>query len=294
MVQVARCDPETTAAVLVEAIPYIRRFSGAVVVVKVGGAALASAAEDGGSMLGGFAQDVVLARSVGMLPVVVHGGGPQIGDLMKRLGKTPEFVEGHRVTDAETLDIARMVLVGKVNRDIVGALNVHAPLAVGLSGEDGGFIVATERDPSLGFVGDVESVDPVLLRHLLSEGLIPVVATIASGSSGQAYNVNADAVAGAIAESLGATKLVYLTDVSGVRSDPADEASALSRVTAEDLEALINDGSITGGMLPKVLSIARAVRRGVAAGHILDGRVPHALLVELFTDSGVGTMVTAP
>jgi len=294
MVQVARRDPETTAAVLVEAIPYIRRFSGAVVVVKVGGAALASAAEDGGSMLGGFAQDVVLARSVGMLPVVVHGGGPQIGDLMKRLGKTPEFVEGHRVTDAETLDIARMVLVGKVNRDIVGALNVHAPLAVGLSGEDGGFIVATERDPSLGFVGDVESVDPVLLRHLLSEGLIPVVATIASGSSGQAYNVNADAVAGAIAESLGATKLVYLTDVSGVRSDPADEASALSRVTAEDLEALINDGSITGGMLPKALSIARAVRKGVAAGHILDGRVPHALLVELFTDSGVGTMVTAP
>lgn len=288
----ARRDPETTASVLVEAIPYIRRFSGAVVVVKVGGAALVESA-DSSPMLGGFAQDVVLARSVGMLPVVVHGGGPQIGELMARLGKTPEFFEGHRVTDAETLDIARMVLVGKVNRDIVGALNVHAPLAVGLSGEDGGFIVATERDPSLGFVGDVESVDPELLRHLLREGLVPVVATIASGISGQAYNVNADAVAGAIAESLRATKLIYLTDVNGVRSDASDPESVISRVSADDLDRLIAEGVITKGMLPKAVSIARAVRRGVEAGHILDGRVPHALLLELFTDSGVGTMVTA-
>ena len=185
----------TTASTLAEAIPYIRRFSGAVIVVKFGG-----------STLGGrprravgprpVREDVVLMRSVGMLPVVVHGGGPQIGALMERLGKTPEFRDGQRVTDAETLEIARMVLVGKVNREIVGALNVHAPVAVGLSGEDGGFITAVERDPSLGFVGDVESVDPVLLRHLLAEGLVPVVATIAPDASGQAYNINADAVAG--------------------------------------------------------------------------------------------------
>ena len=194
----------TTASTLAEAIPYIRRFSGAVIVVKFGGSTLRPDDPDEPSVLDQFAEDVVLMRSVGMLPVVVHGGGPQIGALMERLGKTPEFRDGQRVTDAETLEIARMVLVGKVNREIVGALNVHAPVAVGLSGEDGGFITAVERDPSLGYVGDVESVDPVLLRHLLAEGLVPVVATIAPDASGQAYNINADTVAGAIAESLGA------------------------------------------------------------------------------------------
>jgi acetylglutamate kinase len=195
------------------------------------------------------------------------------------------------VTDAETLDIARMVLVGKVNREIVGALNLHAPVAVGLSGEDGGFITAVERDPSLGFVGDVESVDPVLLRHLLSEGLVPVVATIAPDASGQAYNINADAVAGAIAESLGARRLIFLTDVSGVRRVAADPATALSVTTADALDALVESGGIIGGMIPKARACARAVRHGVEAGHILDGRIEHALLLELFTESGIGTMV---
>jgi len=226
-----------------------------------------------------------------MLPVVVHGGGPQIGALMERLGKTPEFRDGQRVTDAETLDIARMVLVGKVNREIVGALNVHAPVAVGLSGEDVGFITAVERDPALGFVGDVESVDPVLLRHLLAEGLVPVVATIAPDASGQAYNINADAVAGAIAESLAARRLIFLTDVSGVRTDPGDPTSVVSSTTAGALEALVDSGAIVGGMIPKARACARAVRHGVEAGHVLDGRVEHALLLELFTESGVGTMV---
>jgi acetylglutamate kinase len=285
-------EPSTTASVLVEAIPFIRRFAGSVVVVKLGGSALAPVA-GATSTLEGFAQDVVLARSVGMLPVVVHGGGPQISALMERLGKSPEFRAGLRVTDAETLDIARMVLVGKVNRDIVGALNVHAPVAVGLSGEDAGFIRAIERDPELGFVGDVSSVDPELLRHLLHEGVVPVVATIASGEKGQAYNVNADAVAGAVAVSLQARKLIYLTDVNGVRRDANDAASVVSSTTAEGLRALIDDGTISDGMVPKARACIDAVRGGVGAAHVLDGRVPHALLLELFTESGVGTMVTA-
>ena len=284
-------DAAGTASTLAEAIPYIRRFAGAVIVVKFGGSALGPVDLDERAVLDQFAQDVVLMRSVGMLPVVVHGGGPQIGALMERLGKTPEFRDGQRVTDAETLDIARMVLLGKVNREIVGALNVHAPVAVGLSGEDGGFITAVERDPSLGFVGDVESVDPVLLRHLLAEGLVPVVATIAPDASGQAYNINADAVAGAIAESLAARRLIFLTDVSGVRAAAEDPASVLSRATAAELEALVASDGIVGGMIPKVLACVHAVRHGVEAGHILDGRVGHALLLELFTESGVGTMV---
>ncbi|MGB9113326.1 MAG: acetylglutamate kinase [Acidimicrobiales bacterium] len=284
-------EPSTTASVLVEAIPFIRKFAGSVVVVKLGGSALVPIAGTT-PMLEGFAQDVVLARSVGMLPVVVHGGGPQISSLMERLGKSPEFRAGLRVTDAETLDIARMVLVGKVNRDIVGALNVHAPVAVGLSGEDAGFIHAIERDPELGFVGDVSSVDPELLRHLLQEGVVPVVATIASGDKGQAYNVNADAVASAVAVSLKARKLIYLTDVNGVRRDSDDASSVLSNTTADGLQTLIDDGTISGGMAPKARACIDAVRGGVTAAHVLDGRVPHALLLELFTESGVGTMVT--
>src|SRR4051794_23016699 len=204
--------PQDKAGVLAEALPYIRRFWGRVVVVKYGGSAMEDPA-----LAQLFAQDVVLMRSIGMRPVVVHGGGPQIGQLMQRLGKVPEFREGLRVTDAETLDIARMVLVGKVNRDIVSAVNVHGSLAVGLSGEDARLVVATARDPQLGYVGDVEAVNADILRRLLAEELIPVVATIGSDTAGQAYNINADTAAGAIAEALGAEKLVYLTDVDGVR-----------------------------------------------------------------------------
>jgi acetylglutamate kinase len=284
-------DPSTTASVLIEAIPFIRRFAGSVVVVKLGGSALVQGSESA-STLEGFAQDVVLARSVGMLPVVVHGGGPQISALMERLGKIPEFRSGLRVTDAETLDIARMVLVGKVNRDIVGALNVQAPVAVGLSGEAASFMRATERDPELGFVGDVSSVDPDLLRNLLNEGVVPVIATIATGDGGRAYNVNADAVASAIAVSLRARKLIYLSDVNGVRRDPNDPASVIPSATAGELKSMIDDGTVTGGMTPKALACIDAVRGGVAAAHVLDGRASHALLLELFTESGVGTMVT--
>jgi len=210
---------------------------------------------------------------------------------MERLGKVPEFRDGLRVTDAETLDIARMVLVGKVNRDIVGAINVHGPLAVGLSGEDAGLIVASQRDPSLGYVGDVDSVDSSILRRLVAEGLVPVVATIGSDLAGQAYNINADTVAGAVAESLEAEKLIFLTDVDGIRQEPANAATLISRLAADDVDGLIAAGVIAGGMIPKAHACARAVRHGVASAHVLDGRVEHALILELLTPEGVGTMV---
>ncbi|MEO7836763.1 MAG: acetylglutamate kinase [Acidimicrobiales bacterium] len=274
------------AAVLAESLPYIRRFWGQVIVVKYGGNAMGDAAA-----VAGFAQDVALMRSVGMRPVVVHGGGPQIGDLMARLGKVPEFHEGLRVTDAETLDIARMVLVGKVNRDIVSAVNVHGALAVGLSGEDAGLITAAARSPELGFVGDVASVNASIVERLLAEELIPVIATIGADTDGQSYNINADTAAGAIAEALRAEKLVYLTDVEGIRRDVTDPASLLSTVGTTDLEAMVADGTVSGGMIPKVLSCVRAVRAGVGHAHILDGRAEHALLLEIFTREGVGTMV---
>jgi acetylglutamate kinase len=278
--------PGEKAAVLVEALPYIRRFSGRTVVVKYGGNAIS-----GSDDLALFAEDIVLMRAVGMLPVVVHGGGPQITDLMNRLGKVAEFRNGLRVTDAETVDIARMVLRGQVNPQVVSAINMHGPLAVGVSGEDAGLLEATARDPGLGFVGDVTHVNPSILRRLLNEDLVPVVATVASDASGQTYNINADTVAGAIAEALGAEKLVYLTDVEGLRRDVDDPGSLIRQTTADELDALLADGTLTGGMIPKITSCVHAVRNGVQRAHILDGRVPHVLLLEIFTDSGIGTMV---
>jgi acetylglutamate kinase len=282
-------NSSATAALLVEALPYIRRFAGKVVVVKYGGNALAGG--DEATALASLAEDVVLLRSVGLLPVVVHGGGPQIGELLRRLGKETEFRDGLRVTDADTLDVARMVLVGKVNRDIVSAINVHGPLAVGLSGEDANLITAGQRAVELGYVGDVVGVDPTILERLLAEGLIPVLATIGADTDGQAYNINADTVAGAIAEALGAEKLVFLTDVEGLRADPDNPQTFVRQATAAVLDQLVETGGVVGGMVPKVEACARAVRGGVAQAHILDGRVAHALLLELFTNRGVGTMV---
>jgi len=279
------------AAVLIEALPYLRRFAGSVVVVKYGGNAMPAGGEGaaGSAELALFAEDVVLLHSVGLQVVVVHGGGPQIGALMARLGKVPEFVDGLRVTDADTLDIVRMVLVGKVNRDIVGAVNVHGSLAVGVSGEDAGLLLARPSTPELGFVGHVEAVDPGILQRLLATGIIPVLATIGSDAEGQAFNINADTAAGAVAEALAADKLVYLTDVEGLRAD--DPETLLSAVTADDLDRLVATGAVSGGMIPKVESAAKAVRGSVGRAHILDGRIPHVLLLEIFTRSGIGTMV---
>ena len=279
------------AAVLVEALPYIRRFWGPTVVVKYGGNALAAGE---GDPLTTFATDIVLMRSVGMRPIVVHGGGPQIGELMGRLGMVPRFVDGLRVTDAETLDVARMVLVGKVNRDIVSAINIHGPLAVGVSGEDAGLLSAEARDPELGFVGDVASVNPDLLLRLVAEDLIPVVATIGSDETGQAYNINADTAAGALAAAVRASKLVYLTDVDGIRTDRHDPSTRVSAVTTAELQDMIDDGTVDGGMIPKVRSCIEAVEQGVGSAHVLDGSAAHALLLEIFTNEGVGTMVVQP
>jgi len=275
------------ADVLVEALPYIRKFFGSTVVVKYGGNAMTDPA-----LARQFADDVVLMRSVGMRPVVVHGGGPQISALMERLGMVPEFRDGLRVTDADSLDVARMVLVGKINRDIVSAVNVHGPLAVGLSGEDAGLILASARNPDLGFVGDVEAVNPAILHRLLAEELIPVVSTIGADVAGQAYNINADTVAGAVAVALGAEKVVYLTDVEGLLDDVDDPDSLISRIDAATLRKKIDAGALEGGMIPKIAACIHAVENGVRSAHILDGRIPHVLLLEVFTDSGVGTMIT--
>jgi acetylglutamate kinase len=275
------------AALLVEALPYIRRFQGQTIVIKYGGHAMTDP-----ELARQFAEDVVLLRSVGLQPVVVHGGGPQIGEMMARLGKEPEFLDGLRVTDAETLDIARMVLVGKVNRDIVSSINVHDALAVGLSGEDAGLITAGARSEALGFVGDVEAVNPAIVERLLGEELIPVISTIGSDVTGQAYNINADTVASAIAGALAAEKIVFLTDVAGILRDVGDPASIISRVAAADVRQLIADDVLSGGMIPKVEGALHAVERGVPSAHVLDGRIPHVLLLELFTDAGVGTMIT--
>ncbi len=274
------------ATTLVEALPYIRRFRGKVVVVKYGGHAMTEP-----DLAARFAEDIVLLHAVGVRPVVVHGGGPQITALMRRLGMEPVFHDGLRVTDADTIDVARMVLVGKVNRDIVSSINVHGPLAVGVSGEDAGLILASARNPALGFVGDVEAVNPAILVRLLAEDLVPVVSTFGSGPDGQAYNINADTVAGAVAEALDAEKVVFLTDVDGLLADVADAGSLITRTTADALRPLLDDGTLEGGMIPKVAACVHAVDHGVGSAHILDGRVPHVVLLELFTDAGIGTKV---
>ena len=284
-----RRDPKQTAELLIEALPYIRRFAGSVMVIKYGGNALAGASED--DALASFAEDIVLLQAVGIHPVVVHGGGPQIATLLEKMGIESTFVDGLRVTDAETLDVARMVLVGKVNSDIVSAINVHGSIAVGLSGADANLIRADVHSEALGFVGNVSKVDPTIVNGLVSQGLVPVIATIGSDAEGQAYNINADTVAGAIAAAIGAEKLVFLTDVVGIRADADDPSSTVAQVTTAELEAMVASGAANGGMVPKVEACIGAVRAGVSRAHILDGREPHALLVELFTDGGLGTMV---
>jgi acetylglutamate kinase len=289
MTDLQETDPgeaSARAVTLIESLPWLKRFRDQIVVVKYGGNAMVSE-----ELQDAFAADIAYLRYVGVKPVVVHGGGPQISSLMDRLGKVPEFRNGLRVTDAETVDIARMVLIGQVNPQLVTAINLHGDYAVGVSGEDAGMIRATARDPELGFVGDVANVNPAILEGLLADEFIPVVATIGTDETGQAYNINADVVAGAIAEALGAEKLVYLTDIEGLRRRVDDPASLIRQTTASQLEALIADGTIAGGMIPKVASCIQAVRNGVGRAHILDGRIAHVLLLEIFTDAGIGTMV---
>lgn len=281
--------PDVTARVLVEALPYIRHFAGKSVVVKLGGNAIDEEIERA------IAQDVLLLRSVGVRCVLVHGGGPQVDDVMKRMGKEPEFRDGLRVTDAETLEIVRMVLVGKVNRDLVARINQEAgddPVAVGVSGEDGGLLVAEPRESALGFVGDVSHVRASVLTRLLDEGLAPVVSTIGADATGQPYNINADEAARAIAVAMAAEKIVYLTSAPGLLEDVEDESSLVQRLSSKELRDRMSGDSVSAGMIPKLRACADAVDGGVGSAHIIDGRVPHAILIELLTDAGIGTMVT--
>lgn len=280
----------STADVLVEALPYIRRFAGKTVVVKYGGNAIAGTSEHDALSL--FAQDIVLMHAIGIRPVVVHGGGPQINEMLARVGVESTFVDGRRVTDAQTMEIVRMVLLGQVNPQIVAAINTHGTVAVGVSGEDAGLIRAVARGEGLGFVGDVSRINPDVLIRLLDDGFVPVVSTVGVDESGQAYNINADTVAGAIAEALHAEKIIYLTDIEGLRKVVDDPATLIQRITADELVLLVDNGTVAGGMIPKVESCIQAVRGGVKGAHILDGRIAHVLLLELLTDSGVGTMIT--
>lgn len=283
-------DSAKVANLLIEALPYIQKFAGKVVVIKYGGNALAGASE--GDALSSFAKDVALLHAVGIKPVVVHGGGPQISALMERLGKTPSFHNGLRVTDAETMEIVSMVLLGTVNPQLVSAINQHGAPAVGVSGQDANMFMVTSRDSALGFVGDITKVDATIVKQMLDDSQIPVVATLGTDHTGQAYNINADTAAGALAEALGAQKLVYLTDIAGVRADKDDQSSLLRQATTSQLRSLLGSGAIDGGMIPKIESCVAAIERGVFQAHILDGRIAHVLLLELFTDSGVGTMVS--
>jgi acetylglutamate kinase len=281
-------SPTETANVLVQALPYIRRFAGKAVVVKLGGAAIDAELDRA------LAQDVLLLRSVGVRCVLVHGGGPQVDVMMRRMGKEPEFRDGLRVTDAETLEIVRMVLVGKINRDLVATINREAldePVAVGVSGEDAGLLTVTPRESSLGFVGDVSHVRASVLHRLLDEGLAPVVSTIGADESGQPFNINADEAARAIAVAMGAEKIVYLTAAPGLLEDVNDESSLVPRLTSAELSERLASGSVGKGMIPKLRACAEAVDAGVGTAHIIDGRVAHALLIELLTDEGIGTMV---
>jgi acetylglutamate kinase len=271
-------------ATLLEALPYIRDFHGKTVVIKYGGAAMTDP-----ELTEEFARDVVLLKYVGMNPVVVHGGGPDITRYMERLGMKVQFVEGQRVSDEATVEVAKMVLVGKQNKDIVLRVNRHGQPAVGLCGDDGLLFTVTKRlagETDIGFVGDIERVDVDVLNHI-AEDYIPIVASVGADSEGRSYNVNADAAAGAVAAALGAYKAIFLTDVEGWLADPGDPSSRISEATAAEVRDRLP--RIEGGMRPKLEACVNALQNGVASAHIVDGRKPHSLLLELFTDEGIGT-----
>jgi acetylglutamate kinase len=286
-----RAHPQT--ATLLESLPYIREFFGRTIVIKYGGAAMAQ--ED---LRDAFATDVVLLKYVGMNPVIVHGGGPEITQFMERLGLEVKFVDGLRVSDAETVEVAKMVLIGKLNKDIVLRLNRHGQSAVGLCGDDGSLFGVRKRtvagedgqERDLGFVGAIERVDVDVLNHI-AEDYIPVVASVGADAAGNSYNVNADEAASAVATALGAYKVIFLTDVEGWLADPDDPSSLISQADVSELRAALDEGRATGGMLPKLEACASAVEGGVPNAHIVDGRAPHSLLLELFTDAGIGTKV---
>lgn len=273
-------DPATKADVLVEALPYIRRFYGQTIVIKLGGNAIAERKDE--TLL-----DIVLLRYVGMQPVLVHGGGPEITAMSERLGLRSEFKDGLRVTDESTIEVVKMVLTGKINPDLVATINRLGGQAVGMSGEDGPSIIAEPQDPDLGFVGKVQQVNPEPIQALIGRGYIPVIASVGLGYDGHSYNINADTVAAEVAVALGAAKLILLTDVAGVLGPDGQVVSELRR---EQARQMVADGAVTGGMIPKLEACLRALD-AVPLTHVIDGRTPHSLLLELFSDAGIGTMV---
>lgn len=284
-------DLQLRAQMLIEALPYIQKWSGKTIVVKYGGAAMTDP-----TLKAEVARDLALLRYVGILPVVVHGGGPSISEMMRRLGKEPEFIEGCRVTDEETMRIVQMVLVGEINQDLVAAINAAGARAVGLSGKDANLIVACKKESpvgDLGLVGEVVSVDRSVIDVLTHAGYVVVISSIGVGPSGESYNINADTAAGDIAVALEAVKLIALSDVPGVLRDVNDPSSLISEMTLAEVRAALADGTVGKGMIPKLESCLRAVEGGVPYAHLIDGRIPHALLMELFTDEGVGTMIRA-
>ncbi len=274
-------------SVLSEALPYIQRFAGRRIVVKYGGAAMAHE-----NLQGAVFRDVALLASVGVQPVVVHGGGPEINQWLKRIGISSKFRDGLRVTDSETMDVVEMVLMGRVNKQIVNGINKLGAQAIGISGIDGGLVKARPwGDGSHGLVGDVASVNPAILEPLLSKGYVPVISSVAANTEGRSYNINADTVAGEIAASLGAEKLILLTDTPGILKNERDSSSLIRQLRLSEARDLINQGIVKGGMKPKTECCIRALAQGIKAAHIIDGRIPHALLLEVFTDTGIGTMV---
>jgi len=291
MTDTSTVPPDQRAAILTEALPYIRNFQGKRIVIKYGGSAMTDAL-----LKERFAEDVALLSFVGLKPIIVHGGGPQIGELLKKIGKESRFVKGLRVTDPETMDVVEMVLVAKVNKDVVSLINGKGARAVGVSGRDGGLIKAKKARPArlahgdedLGLVGDVESIDPSLISSLEERGFIPVIAPVGSGPGGKPYNINADTAAGALSAALGAEKFILLTDVPGVLDAGQRLLSSLSE---EEAEALIESGVASGGMIPKIKCCLGALRGGVPKAHIIDGRVPHALVLEMLTEEGIGTEI---
>ncbi|MDS1029347.1 acetylglutamate kinase [Bacillota bacterium LX-D] len=286
------------AGILVEALPYIKKFYGKTVVIKYGGHAMINE-----KLKKALLHDVILMKYVGMNPVIVHGGGPEINTLLKRLGKKSEFVSGMRVTDAETMEVVEMVLVGKVNKDIVAGINHYGGKAVGLCGKDANLIQAYQKFGEevgdngqkaiidLGYVGEVEKINPEIIKSLISQDYIPVIAPIGVGEKGESYNINADYVAGSIASALQADKFVLLTDVEGIFTNYEEKDSLISSLNIEEVPGLIKEGTIQGGMIPKVQCCVQALNQGVERAHIIDGRVEHSLLLEIFTDEGIGTMV---
>jgi acetylglutamate kinase len=280
-------NAQQIARVLTEALPYIRRFHGKTIVVKYGGNAMKD-----DQMIGSFARDIVLMKAVGMNPVVVHGGGPQIGAHLERLGKKSEFIDGLRVTDAETMDVVEMMLGGLVNKAVVSAINQQGGRAVGLTGKDGGLIRARKitmpGGQDVGQVGEIEKIDPRVVEHLEAGGFIPVIAPVGVGEQGEAYNINADIAAGKLASVIRAEKLMLLTNIQGLLDK---QGKVLTGLSVPQVEALIADGTIYGGMLPKIGCALDAVNSGVKSAHIIDGRIEHSVLLELFTDEGIGTLI---